>query len=45
MLGHNSYRELQLVETFGACFGQTLQLDEQVRKLLEAGGGHGRAGD
>lgn len=39
MLGHNSYRELQLVGAFGACFGQTLQLDEQVRKLLEAGGG------
>jgi len=38
MLGHNSYRELQLTGTLAACFGPRLQLDEQVRKLLEAGG-------
>jgi hypothetical protein len=39
MLGHNSYLELQLMRTLAGCFGRRLEMDEQVRRLLEAGGG------
>ena len=45
MLGHNSYLELQLIKTLGECFERKLQLDEQVRKLLEEGGGERLASD
>jgi hypothetical protein len=37
MLGHNSYLELRIMQTLGDCFGQRLQLDEHVRRLLVDG--------
>ena len=36
MLGHNSYLELRIMRALGGCFGQRLQVDEHVRRLLEA---------
>ena len=37
MLGHNSYIELQIMKTLADCFGDKLQLDEHLQKLIEAG--------
>ena len=46
MLGHNSYHELRVMRALGDCFGQRLQVDEHVQRLLEVGATGGEsAGD